>query len=198
MNELRAASVRFDVRQPRNPGHAIFLISGPSGAGKSTVAPLLAGRFSRGAYVDGDFFRRSIISGRHEMTPDASPAALEQLRLRYRLATTAADTYFADGYTVVLEDVIAGPMLPECVALIRARPLHVVVLMPPMDEVAARDAGRETSGYLDWSARQLYDLFARETPRVGLWLDTSGETPDQTVERILAETDVREERHDPM
>src|SRR5918992_2762849 len=90
---------------------AIYLITGPMAAGKSTVARLLGGRFERGVHLEGDFFRRSIVSGREEMTPDASAAALEQLRLRYRLAAMVADAYEGAGFTVVLEDVIAGPML---------------------------------------------------------------------------------------
>jgi cytidylate kinase len=72
---------------------AIYLITGPMAAGKSTVARLLAERFERSVYLEGDFFRRSIVSGRVEMTPDASREAVEQLRLRYRLAAAAADAY---------------------------------------------------------------------------------------------------------
>lgn len=44
-------------------------------AGKSTVARLLASRFERGVYLEGDAFRRSILTGREEMTPDPSPEA---------------------------------------------------------------------------------------------------------------------------
>ena len=54
---------------------AIFLISGPMAAGKSTVARALASRFERGVYLEGDMFRRSMASGREEMTPDPSPEA---------------------------------------------------------------------------------------------------------------------------
>jgi chloramphenicol 3-O-phosphotransferase len=122
------------------------------------------------------------------MTPDAPDEALEQLRLRYRLAADAADAYFDAGFTVALEDVIAGPMLPECLALIRSRPLHVVVLMPRRETVADRDAARPTDGYEDWSLDALYDLFARDTPRVGLWLDTSDQMPEETVRAILEGT----------
>ena len=31
--------------------------------------------------------------------------------------------------------------------------------------------------------------FLEETPRLGLWLDSSGQTPEQTVEQIVADTD---------
>jgi chloramphenicol 3-O-phosphotransferase len=155
-------------------------------AGKTTVARLLAGRFARGVHLEGDVFRRSVVSGRVEMEPDAGEEALAQLRLRYRLAAAAADTYAAAGFAVVWEDVIAGPLLTEAAALVRARPLRLVVLLPRREVVAAREAGRAERGYGAWSIDGLYDGFARDTPRLGLWLDTSGQTPDETVDRILA------------
>lgn len=167
---------------------ALFVLTGPSGAGKSTAARLLAERFARGVYLEGDVFRRSIVSGRREMTPEAPDEAIEQLRLRYRLAAHAADAYFEAGFAVALEDVIAGPMLPECLALFRTQPLHLVVLMPRREIVAGRDAARATDGYAHWSLEALYDLFARDTPRLGLWLDTSDQTPEETVRAILEGT----------
>lgn len=167
---------------------AVFLITGPSASGKSTVARLLAERFARGVHLEGDFFRRSIVSGRHELTPDPAPEALRQLRLRYRLAAAAADAYFEQGFTVVVEDVIAGPMLAECTALIRSKPLHMVVLLPSVETIAAREAARETKGYANWSIEQLYDAFVNDTPRRGLWLDNSDQAPERTVAEILAST----------
>jgi chloramphenicol 3-O-phosphotransferase len=167
---------------------AVFVVTGPSAAGKSTVARLLAGRFPRGVHLEGDVFRRSIVGGRREMTPEAPDEAVEQLMLRYRLSATAADAYFDAGFTVVLEDVIAGPMLPTCASLVRARPLHVVVLLPRREIVAAREIARSTDGYAQWSLEALYELFENETPRVGLWLDTSDQTPEETVDAILADT----------
>jgi len=166
--------------------NAVFLITGPSAAGKSTVGRLLAATFPRGVFLEGDVFRRAIVTGRHEMTPDASAEARAQLRLRYRVAAAAADAYFAEGLTVVWVDVIAGPMLAQCVELIRSRPLHVVVLIPSIETVAAREASRSTAGYTHFSVEQLYDAFAETTPRLGLWLDTSDHTPERTVAEILA------------
>ena len=42
------------------------------------------------------------------MTPALEADALEQLRLRYRLPASAADSYVEAGFTVVLVYVIAG------------------------------------------------------------------------------------------
>jgi AAA domain len=168
--------------------NALFLLTGPSAAGKSTVGRLLVARFERGVYLEGDMFRRAIVTGRHEMTPTPSSEALAQLRLRYRLAAAAADTYHGAGFTVVVEDVVAGSFLGEYVSLVRSRPLYVVVLLPSVETVAAREAARETNGYTHWSVEELHGGFVEATPRIGLWLDTSAQTPERTVDEILART----------
>jgi GrpB-like predicted nucleotidyltransferase (UPF0157 family)/chloramphenicol 3-O-phosphotransferase len=167
---------------------AVYLISGPMAAGKSTVARLLAARFPRGVHLEGDLFRRSIVTGREEVTPGLRPEAMEQLRLRYRLAAAAADTYAEAGFTVALEDVVAGPLLGDYRTMIRSRPCHVVVLLPSLEAVAEREAGRREKGYGDWTVEQLYEGFVSSTPRVGTWLDTTGMTPDETVDEILGRT----------
>lgn len=150
------------------PAPALYLITGPMAAGKSTVARLLAERLHRGVYLEGDFFRRSIVSDRKEMTPDATAEAIEQLRLRYRLASTVADLYYAAGFAVAIEDVVAGPLLSEYVELIRSRPLHVIVLLPSVEVLAAREAARSQQGYTQWTIEELHGGFAADTPRIGL------------------------------
>jgi GrpB-like predicted nucleotidyltransferase (UPF0157 family) len=160
-------------------------------AGKSTVASLLAARFERGVHLEGDFFRRCIVSGRQEMTPDASTVAVEQLNLRYRLAAHATDSYVDAGFTVVVEDVVAGSLLGGYRTMIRSRPCHVIVLLPSPEAVSAREAGRDAEGYTHWTVEQLYRGFVDETPRVGIWLDTSAQTPPETVDAILASTSLR-------
>lgn len=54
---------------------------------------------------------------------------------------------------------------------------------------AAREAGRGETGYGAWTVAELDTSLRTETPRLGLWLDTSDLTPEQTVEAILARRD---------
>lgn len=170
----------------------IVLITGIQAAGKSTVAQALAERLERSVHVRGDLFRRMVVNGRVEMGPaDPPPEALRQLRLRYALAAKVADGYAEAGFTVVLQDIVIGPFLGEMVEAIKTRPLHVVVLAPRPEVVQAReDARRAERGKVaykpgDETVTQLDAYMRRETPRLGLWLDTSDLKVAETVEAIL-------------
>ncbi|MFG1748330.1 MULTISPECIES: AAA family ATPase [Micromonospora] len=165
---------------------AVVLISGIMAAGKSTVAEGLARRLPRSVHLRGDVFRRVIVNGRADMTAEPTDEALRQLRLRYDLAASTADRYAAAGFTVVLQDVVLGADLPAMVGRIRHRPLAVVVLAPRAEVVAARERDRPKTGYGDWPVADLDAGFRADTPRIGLWLDTSDQTPDETVTEILA------------
>jgi chloramphenicol 3-O-phosphotransferase len=167
------------------PEPAIVLITGIQAAGKSTIAQLLAERLPRSVHIRGDLFRRMVINGRVDMTPDPSEEALRQLRLRHRLTAATCDTYFQEGFTVVAQDVILGEHLTDMVELIQQRPLLVVVLAPRPEAIAAREAARGKNAYNQWTIHLLDDALRNQTPRLGLWLDTSDQTPDDTVNQIL-------------
>jgi predicted kinase len=165
---------------------AVFLVTGVPASGKSTVADLLARRFVKGVHVNGDVFRRMIVSGGVPMSPSAGDEAWGQLRLRYRLAAQVADTYFDAGFTVVVQDVVAGAVLSEYVSLIRSRPLVVIVLAPRPEIVAAREWGRTKTGYdTGWGIEEFDAGFRSNTPPLGAWIDSSDHTPEQTVDEIL-------------
>lgn len=167
------------------PG-VMFLITGIQASGKSTVAQLLAERFPRSAHVRGDLFRRMLVASREEPLPGFGPVALAQLRLRHQLAVEAADRYMVAGFTTVLQDCFLGEQFPWAVGQVRSRPLLVVMLAPRADEVARREAGRRKKAYDPWTIDGLDQLLREQTPRIGLWLDSSDQRPDQTVEEILA------------
>ena len=167
--------------------HAVTLVTGVSASGKSTVAELLARRFERGVHVRGDVFRRMVLTGRSEMTANAAAEAWKQLRLRYSLGATTADAYFAAGFSVVVQDIIVGEPLRDYITLIRSRPLCVIVLVPSADVVAARERARRKTAYRAGfdDIGTLDNALRRDTPRLGLWLDTSDQTPAETVDEII-------------
>jgi len=106
--------------------------------------------------------------------------------LRYRIAASVADAYFDAGFTVVVQDVVVGPVLSEYLEMIRARPLVLAVLAPRPDAVAARELGRTKTGYHNgWSVEEFDAGFRATTPPLGAWIDSSDQTPDETVEEIL-------------
>ena len=167
-------------------GPAVILITGIQAAGKSTVAQLLAERLPRSVHVRGDMFRSMVVGGRADMTPDPTDEALRQLRLRHQLTATVSDAYLQAGFTVIAQDVILGGYLAEMTTLIRGRPLLVIVLAPSQAAIAEREQARGKDAYDTWAIGQLDDVLRRETPRLGLWLDTSGQSAAQTVDEIMS------------
>jgi cytidylate kinase len=164
---------------------AVVLITGIQASGKSTVAQLLAERLPRSVHLRGDIFRTMVVTGRADMTPDASAEAASQLRLRHELTAAAADRYFQAGFTVVAQDVVLGSHLTEMIRGIRSRPLLVVVLAPQRSAVADREAGRAKSAYGPFTVQQLDDFLRNDTPRIGMWLDSTSQTAEQTAAEIL-------------
>jgi len=167
----------------------LIVITGIMAAGKSTVAQALAERFPTSAHVRGDQFRRAIVAGRHEMAPSPTAEALDQLRLRYRLAISAAETYQRAGFTTIVQDTIIGPMLEEFVSMVVSRPFSLVVLAPHPDQVDLRERQRPKTGYRTFTPHELDAVLRNDTPKLGYWLDSTHLTVDQTVDDILANLD---------
>ncbi|MDQ0061402.1 AAA family ATPase [Paenibacillus harenae] len=166
--------------------HGVILITGVMASGKSTVAQLLSERFKKSVHLRGDVFRRMIVNNRKEVQPDAGSDELDQLRLRYRLAAQSADLYVQAGFTVVVQDVVIGSMLNDFISYMQSRPMYVVVLCPDPAVVTLRESSRLKKGYGAWTVEGLDTLLRDETPRIGMWLDSSHLTPEETVDEIIS------------
>ena len=165
---------------------SIYLITGVMASGKSTVAECLSKRLDRCVHLRGDAFRRMIVSGRAEMTEHASEEAVSQLYLRYRLTAMAAKEYLGAGFDVAMQDNYYGNALTDVMNLLAGCPVRAVVLCPDVQTVKRREAGRGKVGYTGFAVEPLYESFMATTPRIGLWIDNSNQTPDETVDAILA------------
>jgi hypothetical protein len=177
---------RFRKRGALDGLSRIVLITGLMAAGKSTIGQILAERLPKSVHLRGDIFRKMIVNGKADMTPTPSEEALAQLDLRYSLACATAEGYAAAGFRVLYQDVVLGSFLSKIAQrLARWRP-GIVVLAPSLDAIEAREQGRTKSAYgQSWSPTMLGQAL-EQTPRLGLWLDSTGLTPEQTVDQILA------------
>jgi hypothetical protein len=168
----------------------IWLVTGVQAAGKSTIADLLAAQFERGVHIRGGQFYRWVVSGWVHVDGEPASEARRLLDLRYRLSARVADEYSAEGFAVVVQDNIFGADVVRWLSSIAARPRHLVVLRPSVATVAAREnARRKKTGKVAYregapTIEALDELLAT-TPRIGLWLDTSKQEPEQTLTEIL-------------
>jgi predicted kinase len=167
----------------------IIVVTGIQAAGKSTVARLLAQRFPRGAHVEADVLHHMIVSGgawiREPGEPEGEVA--RQLRLRLKNMCLLGRSFYAAGFTAVLDDIILGDRWRHLQEELRGVPFSLVVLAPRAEVVASqRDASHAKQPLgADWAT--YLDRALRETMAgIGLWVDNSAQTPDETVNEIIA------------
>jgi adenylylsulfate kinase-like enzyme len=168
----------------------VWLITGVQAAGKSTVADLLARQFERGVHIRGGQFYRWAVRGWVHAGDDRTAEARRLLDLRYRLAAMTADEYCRAGFVTVVQDNIFGADVTRWLQSVTAGRRHLVVLRPSVAVVHQREQQRHlATGKVAYRSGEFtpedLDGFLAETPRIGLWLDTSDLTPEETVNQIL-------------
>ena len=165
-----------------------YLVTGIPGAGKTTVSAALAGRFPRAAHIEADVLQEMIVSGGRWPGPEPDHEADAQLALRARNAGRLANSFAAQGFVPVIDDVVVGRRrLALYEEAVEVRRMHVVVLAPPLEVALARDEARgykrvgATWAHLDAHQR-------RELGGIGLWIDTGELDVNETVDEVLRRT----------
>jgi hypothetical protein len=171
----------------------ILVVSGLPGVGKSTLAAALAHRLPRAAHIEADDLPRMIVSGGE--WPGVDPATGEaerQLRLRLHNACVLARSFREAGFMAIVDDIVAGPRFADLVEDLDGIPFGFVMLVPGFEHVKARWRAMDSPFVDQWD---WIDTEIRErTPRVGLWLDTTSLSINETVDTVIARLDEAEVR----
>ncbi|MEC1261057.1 AAA family ATPase [Bacillus swezeyi] len=171
----------------------IYIVTGIMASGKSTIAQLLSEQFEQSVHVRGDLFRKMIVKGSIDMSPDDPQGAAEQLKLRYTIAAKVAEMYYKEGFAVVLQDIYLGKAVHSFLESFAAKPLYFITLNPNVKAIMEREKLRNKTGYSNWEIEPLYNILKNENPKSGLWIDSSDLTPEETAAEIIkrAESEAR-------
>ncbi len=166
---------------------AIYIVTGVMAAGKSSIAEALARRLDKSVHLRGDVFRRMIVNGQVDMSENPSEAALSQLEMRHDITAKAAIDYYNNGFTVIVQDNFLGDKLTYFTDLLDPCPTYVIVLNPSVRAIEQRERARQKKGYVGFTVADLHKIFLEETPRIGLWIDTT----EMTIEQVVNEVEKR-------
>jgi len=166
---------------------SIIVVSGVPGAGKSTIARRLAEGYPRAAHIEADTLQRMIVSGAEWPGPDAAlnQEAARQLRLRVTNACLLARSYAGAGFIVVIDDIFIGERIAHLRQDLAGAPFQFVMLNPSLDALRVRNV-RRTKRDAFAQASVLYEAVQSHTERFGIWIDSSDQTPAETVDAIQA------------
>jgi hypothetical protein len=159
----------------------ILILTGPPDSGKTTTARhLVEGSVVPTVHLHADDFWHFVRKG---AIPPYLPEAHEQNEVVMRVLAQAADGYAAGNYFVVVDGIV-GPWFLHAYESV-SRPIHYIVLRPPLDAAIERCQARGGDALTDPGAiGALHDQFSALGKLEKHVIDTRGQSPDDTLAAV--------------
>jgi chloramphenicol 3-O-phosphotransferase len=158
----------------------VVLFGGPAGAGKTTLAAAWCATRQRAAHLQLDDVRSLIVSGLAD-PQSGGPLVGQQYDLAVEATCAAARAFALSGYDVAIDDVLEpAPFERIWRPNLQDLDFQVVIVLPQLNEVLRRSAGRSKRVRQDLSSAQ--HLALQAWPRE-LRLDTTGLDVAQSLAR---------------
>lgn len=163
----------------------VLAITGPTGSGKSTVSEKLAKQIDRCVNIDADHIKHMIVCGFYKDDTNPGGWSFNQWGLVGDSIGLLAANFQKEGYKVVINGYVDEPAWTNIQKQVTIT--HKVLLLPSVDTVMQRDAGRKEDVRMgDKSVAQHHSHFSNDNFfNDYIKLDTTNHTEDETVSKIL-------------